>query len=513
LNRYLLALALALPVGAGAQVFSGSLLDAVALTLRQDPSIASGRLQITASQGQLLTARAPFDTLWTAGVTQQNNVTPLAASGGKSMDATQSTYQVGVSRRLESGVVINPTASVNYQHDDTDNYTGPSTSTVALNVTVPLRKGAGGGVATATVTAAELSVQASRSSYRHILAQSVVSTAKAYWDVVAARQSLELAYGAESRANELLANARKLAKADEIPRADLLKYEVRQVAQESSRLSATLQLNQALQALSQAVNTPLESLAAMRDRLDDFPKAEDAQLALLDDPAAVSRLLAGSVERRADLQAAVQSLRAANTLADATRSDSGTQLDLGFSVGYSGMTEGRSGAKALDALGQRVRGTNVGVTLNLTLPGSDFERRGQILQREAAASLAQTNLDSLRFRAASDARTQLDALRDAIAQLNKANAQRRLQTTIFENEKRSYKAGLSSLLDLFTTESQLTAYQTGWVQAQRNFAQALVLFRFQTASLLVQGADEFDAPVGHMLQVGSLTTLPQDIHN
>jgi hypothetical protein len=75
LKASLLALALVLPCWAGAQVFSGSLLDAVTLTLRQDASIASGRLQVAASRGQLLSARAPFDTLWTAGMSQQQSFT------------------------------------------------------------------------------------------------------------------------------------------------------------------------------------------------------------------------------------------------------------------------------------------------------------------------------------------------------------------------------------------------------------------------------------------------------
>lgn len=514
MNRHsILALTLVLPCWASAQVFSGSLLDAVQLTLRQDASVVSGRLQIASSQGQLLSARAPFDMLWSAGVSQQRSYTPLPASDGAAITSNQLSYSASVSQLLESGVVLTPKLSIDYVRDDATNSSAPSTSNVALNVLIPLRKGAGAGVTTAPVRAAALSLEASRSSYRHIQAQAVVRTVNAYWDVVAARQSLELASQAEARADELLANARKLARADEIPRSDLLKYEVRRVAQASDRLSAALQLSQALQALSQAMNAPIPTLDAVPRGLDAFPKAEDARLALLDDPAVVARLLAGSAERRTDIQAAEQQLRAANTLADAARRNSGTQLDLGFSVGYSGMVEGRSGIDTLRAVGQPAHGANVGVTLNYTLPSGDFERQGLILQREAAAEQAQTDLDSLRLRARNDAITQLDALRSAIAQLDKTSAQRRLQTTIYENEKRSYRAGLSTLLDLFTTESQLTAYQTGWVQAQRNFAQALVLFRFQTASLLLPGNESSSPLDDSPLQAESLTTLPQDIYN
>lgn len=507
----LMAMALALPAPGHAQIFSASLLDAVAMTLRQDPDVMASRLQIAANQGLLLSARAPFDPVWSVSLSQQKNVVPQPATGGLGLDSRQTTYTAGRSQLLESGVVIKPSVSVNRLHDDAFNATAPSVGNIALNVRVPLRKGAGREVVGAPAAAAALALEASRNSSLHTRGLAVVRTVNAYWAVVAASSNLELASQAEARAGGLLASARKLAQADEIPKADLLKYEVRQVAQATDRLNAGLQLSAALQALAQALNTPFDSLATAPQGLDAFPKAAAARLALLDDQTNVARFLARSAERRNDLRAAEQSLRAATIMADAARRNSGTQLDLSFSVGYNGLTEGSAGLSTFRALGQPVGGANVGVVLTYTLPSGDLERRGDILQREAAADQAQAALDALRLRASSEASAQLDALRTAIAQLDNASSQARLQTTIFENEKRSYQAGLSTLLDLFTTESQLTAYQNAWVLAQRNFAQALVLFRFQTASLFVPSPDDGSTSLASPLQADSLTTLPQEL--
>lgn len=505
----LLAMALSTPVHA--QVFSASLLDAVALTLRQDPDVMASRLQIAANQGLLLSARAPFDPVWSVSLSQQKNVVPQPATGGLGLDSRQTTYTAGLSQLLASGVVISPSVSVNRLRDNAFNATAPSVGNVALAVLVPLRKGAGREVVGAPAAAAALALEASRSSFSHTRGLAVVRTVNAYWAVVASSSNLELASQAESRAGGLLASARKLAKADEIPNADLLKYEVRLVAQTADRLNAALQLSAALQGLSQALNIPLDSLGTAPHGLDPFPKVDTARLMLLDDQASVTRFLNRSTERRSDLRAAEQSLRAANTLADAARRNSGTQLDLSFSVGYNGLTEGSAGLATFRALGQPVGGANVGVALTYTLPGGDLERRGDILRREAAADQAQAALDALRLRASSEASAQLDALRTAIAQLDNASTQARLQATIFENEKRSYQAGLSTLLDLFTTESQLTAYQSGWVLAQRNFSQALVLFRFQTGSLLVPVAGDDGDLLASPLPADSLTTLPQEL--
>lgn len=443
-------------------------------------------------------------------MSQQRFLTPIP--GGTAVTSNQTSYSAGLSRKLESGVTLNPTVSINRIRDDAFNSTAPSVSNVALNVVIPLLKGAGTEVTTAPVKAAALQVEASRASFRYTQAEAVVRTTGAYWDLVAARQNLQLSSQAESRAGELLANAKKLARADEIPKADLIKYEVRRVAQESDRLRAGQQVSESLQALSQAMNTPIETLEAAPRGLDAFPKADEARLSVLDDPVAMASLIVASAEGRADIQAALQRLRAANTLAEAAKRDSGSKLDLSVSIGYNGMAEGRSGANILRAFGQPAPGANAGVSLNYTLPGNDFEREGLILQRDAAASQAQTDLDALRLRVAGEGRTQLDALRSTIAQLAKAGNQRALQAKIYENEKRSYQAGLSSLLDLFTSESQLTAYQIEWVQAQRNFAQALVLFRFKTGNLLSTEAGYPDDPDRDFLQTDTLTSLPKHIY-
>lgn len=510
-NKLCLAFTFLLPYLAAAQSFSGTLLDAVELTLKYNQAVAAGHAQIQANEGILLSGRAPFDLTWTAGVSNQNRSTPVPATEGAFLVADQLIYQAGVSKLLPTGTVLSSTMSVNRLNDNSANYTSPSSGSVALNVTVPLRRGSDSSVVMAPQTAAGISLQASRNALRFARAQAVVRTTNAYWDLVAASNSLDLNLQAEARAEGLLANARKLAAADEIPKADLLKYQARKVAQESNRLAAELQLSQARQVLAAAMNVPIQLLESLPGGLDTFPLAEKSGIELLNDQKALASLLNSTLERRDDLQTARETFRAANTLADAARRNSSTQLDLGFSIGYNGMTEGRTGLATLNALGQSVRGINAGVSLNATLPSGEYEKRGQILQRDAVAVQAQIDFEALSLRAITEVNLQIDALRTALAQLQRTDAQRRLQATIFENEKRSYQAGLSTLLDLFTTETQLTAYEIAWVQAQRNFAQAVVSFRFFTGTLLNKPGDHIQAVRDDLQQSNALLTLPSSI--
>lgn len=494
---------------ANAQSFAGSLLDAVRLTLQSNDGIAVSKQQLAASEGAVLSARAPFDTVWTAGVSQQQTYRPqVALAGGGDFLTRQQGYKAGVSRRLESGMVVNPTVSIDRIKDNGLNVTAPSNSNVAINFVIPLLKGRGSDINTAPVASAELSRDAARDSYRHALSQAVSRTATAYWDWVAAQQTLALSQQAEARALDSLAIARKLAAADEIPKADLLKYDVRRVTQEATRTRSAQQVLATGQALAQAMNVPLEVVVSSavtntNTVADPFPQAQDAKLGLLDNPTALMQLLNSSTEQRLDLRAAEHRLRASRLLADAGANNSSKQLDLNLSLGYSGISEGRSAVNAFSALGYAARGPNVGVTLNYALASSDFEKQGLVAQRDAAAEQARIEFEALRLRISADARTQLEALRSAVAQLEKASLQRSLQTRIYDNEKRSYQAGLSTLLELFTTESQLNAYQTEWVDAQRSFAQALVLFRFQTGLLLP--GDQ----AGGSIQAVNLTALPE----
>lgn len=495
----LAACALLLPASAASQAFSGSLLDAVRLGLRQSATIAGSRQQVVQGEGVLLSAQAPFDTQWSAGLRQQRSYLP-AAAGGSAL-THQFGWQAGASRRLASGMVLNPTLSVDRIRDDGFNSNGPSSGTLALNVLLPLRKGSSSDVNLAPVASAGEALQAAQSGYRHSLGQSIARTATAYWELVAAGRTLDLARLAEARSRKLLADARKLAGADEIPRADLLKYEARRAMQEGSRLVAEQQLFEAAQGLAQAMNVPLASVEAA-GAVDTFPQPQEAGLALLQDTAAFDQLVAGSVDRRQDVRAARQRVAAARTLAEAAQRDSGTQLDVGFGVGYAGLGPEKSALGTLRTLGRPAPGPNVSLTLNYVLPAGDFERRGLLLQRQAAAEQAAIEHEALRTQVDGEVRAQLTALRSAAARLERAEHQRQLQTTIFYNEQRSYQAGLSTLLDLFTTESQLTEVQAAWIQAQRDFAQALVLFRYQTASLPQSDADLAT------LDAATLTTLP-----
>lgn len=488
-----------------ADPFQGGLLDAVFITLQNEQAIASSKQQIIGSEGQVLTGHSVFETTINTSLSQNQAITPATLAAGypvTEINSTQTAYSLGVSQKQTYGLIINPVLSVSRINDNYTNQASPSSSNAVINFTLPLLKGWGSAVNTAPEESAKLGREAAAYNYSHTLTASITRTVSNYWSYLAANKLLDVAKTAEARAETLLNDARKLAQGDEIPASDVVKYEVKLVGQIAVRIAAKQSLIAARGALLNAMNIIDDRLADGAPPDDTFPIPGQANLDLLTDTENLTQLIDYSKDRRFDVIAAQYSFQSAETLATAASLDNKSRLDLTLSVGYNGIINGKSVAQSPLSLGNPASGANVGAMLNYAIPVTNSANRGQVLQTSAAAQQAKIQLDALNNSVTTDARVQLNNLRTALAQLEQAHKQLEMQAKVYENEKRKYHSGLSTVIDLFTNESQLTSYQGNMVEAQRNFAQALILFRFSTGTLLTHQQD------GQTLNKTQLTSLP-----
>ncbi|HSN86019.1 MAG TPA: TolC family protein, partial [Thermoanaerobaculia bacterium] len=83
----------------------------------------------------------------------------------------------------------------------------------------------------------------------------------------------------------------------------------------------------------------------------------------------------------------------------------------------------------------------------------------------------------------------LDAVARSAQQLERAVVAVRLFERAVENEEKKLKAGTSTLLDAISQRDRLTAARQAQVSAHLNLALALVRLRFETGTLLPDGAD------------------------
>jgi outer membrane protein len=474
----------------------------VLLTLQHEPNVAAANRQIAVSEGQLQTVRGEFDTVLDAGVAVGQTRLPLIAAlqapGRTQVNARTTSYSVGSTTRLRSGITIAPVLRVDHVRDNLNAVSEPASSQLALNFTLPLLRGRGVEINTATERAARESLQSTQLAYRHTVAARITASVNAYWDYLAALRALDIRIQSEARSLLLLDDARRLAKGDEIPQADVLQNEAQLARDRGLRLAAEQTVVEARSALAIAMGLPDVDVMQLAPPLDDFPELQPVQLRQLQ-----ALLPIMPPAGRFDLLASHRRVAAAEILYDAIRKDPVSQLDLTFSVGYNGLVENRSAFASAEVLRRPASGLNASVGVVYVLPVEGNVKAGLVRQRAALAEQARIELDALLLSVKAGIAVQRSNLSSAVLQLEQQQQQVILQTQVFANERKKYRLGLATVLDLLTVEARLTSDELVVIDARRRLAQALVSYRFETGTLLSADGD------AQHLDLQSLTTLPE----
>ncbi len=471
--------------------YDGSLIEAVRITLEREPSIAISKQQVLVEEGHVLSAQGVFDPTHYAGVIFQRSHTPLAGINSSvpisEIRADVTTYQAGLTQKLRSGITVNPALTVTRTSDNYLNTTAPSNANIALNFTLPLLKGRGEQVTTAFEKAALLNRDAAFQSEKHAISSSITKTVVAYWDYLAAAQALDIVRAAEERAKNLLSDAQKLAAGDEIAPGEVKKYEAKLLSGAGNRISAEQSLVEARSnlGLAMGLNGPEIMLIALPS--DSFHLIDVTALGAISIHDMIIEFTAMVQNLRSDMISVDSRLHAAQTLLLVAADAQKPQLDLVLGVGYNGLTEYQQDPAALNALANNIRGLNASAGVNYSWPGNNRAAQGLVLQRSAELEQIQVERRALMNNILSSIEVRLNSLKSAVAQLKQIKAEIVIQRDVYENEKKKYRYGLTTLLDLFTSETLLTNVQLDEVNVQRNLAQALIRVRFETGTLLDQG--------------------------
>ncbi|HET7293935.1 MAG TPA: TolC family protein, partial [Vicinamibacteria bacterium] len=321
-------------------------------------------------------------------------------------------------------------------------------SEVGFDVRVPLLRGLGKSSVAAAETAARKDYEASRFSLLHEKSRSVLETARAYWELRAASEELEVARRSEKLEAELLALTQALISAKERPRSD----EARVLASHADALarvaSGERRLSDTRVNLARVMGMALESAQSAPLPADPFPEPPPD---LATNVEAVATLAREAVEQRMDRKALVLLEEAAGVLATGARKDTKPRLDLqGRLFGTS------TGEAKLTDLDRWVFKSASGA-LALEVPFANDTLRGRLAQRESSLDIAE--IDS-----ADRARTITlnvfrlsQSLQAAADQLARAEDAVRSYDKTIEDEQAKLKAGDSTLVDTILTEQQTTA--------------------------------------------------------
>jgi outer membrane protein len=460
-----------------------ALADVLDATLRSSPEIHLAAQQAALARGILTEAGAPFDT--TIGVAAAWSRTHPALEDGTTLTRTETSVDAGVDRRFRNGLLVQPQAGV--RRTDLSTQPGLQTSnlgTAGLTVVVPLLRDRGGAATAAAEVAARFGLRSSRMGLLHTVSERVLTAVLSYWDYLAAHQRLATLRASEERAERISEQTRVLVRADERTNADLTQTLGNLAAKKVTRLAAEQAFVESRQRLGLAMGVPAAAIAALPPPATGFPSLPaDAPL-----PAAEGASAATAHERRADLLAAQEDLRAAEALVKGARSELQPQLDLAVTTGYDTTIRGQGFSDVFAPLYRRPR-LDASFRLVYALPLRNARAEGLFAQASAAAEQRRIVRDDLGRRIDAAVAVSREALWRGAAGMRESEEAVRLLSSTVHAQQRQFEVGASTLFDVIAAQDALTNALLGQIESQRSYAAAIAALRFESGILVAGDPD------------------------
>jgi outer membrane protein TolC len=372
-------------------------------------------------------------------------------------------------------------------------------------ITVPFGKGRGKVSADAQERAAQYSAQASRDQLRQTINSEIFRTVLAYYNLVAAQNSVRLLTDSEGRQNSLVQQTNALIAADEAPRAEANRAVARHASVRQSLEQARVSVLSARVALVDAIgmNAPDPTAA---------PVATDALAPELPDLPALNALLQLAQAQRRDPRALEALAQASGALAAAATSDLKRSITLQLTAGLSTQYESQPFRFLPDEVdpiysdfapkpvrddpvryfsaygwtrslrGQWLPFTSANVTFDL--PFGNHAAIGRARQAKAAA--ARSNIEAVDLNRSiaenvANAAGLVRTLGDAIKSHQQAIT---FQQQTLDGALERLKIGDVTVIDTLTTEETLTQSRLQMVTDQQAYMSALARLKFETGTLV-----------------------------
>ncbi|MEO8333636.1 MAG: TolC family protein [bacterium] len=460
--------------------------QALAEVLSSNATILASRQARRYNEGVLLSTRGNFDVNLHAGVSNSRDRSrlPVAASGvtAPTVLTNASNYALSADRLLRSGITLTSQLALARTGVSSATTDPLNRSSADVGVVVPLGRGRGGGIITASERSALLTSDASERDVRQTTAQAVLSAVSAYWEYRSAQERLLVYREAEVRAGRMVDETRALIEADERPPADLLQVRSNLATKQTTTIGAEQTLIEARRQLGL-------QMGRSADQIDELPAAGTFLPQLTDSSAALAEsdgqwLLDGAADRRMDLSAARLRTSAADRLRVGASRDLQSQLDVSLNLGYSAMVQGARFPSLVAPIYQNVPGVNATVKISYGLPVSNLYANGLALQSTAAYEQSVVQLQALERNIESGKRVALSALRNSRLAMARAHEAVQLAREAVTASSERFRLGVSTLFDVILAEDALTQAMLGDVGARGRYANALAGLRFETGTIL-----------------------------
>jgi outer membrane protein len=482
-----------------------TLLEAVRATLVHQPNILLQEEQVKGQKGVLQSARGEFDMTLGASAGYSHKAIPLAKQqetlqGTSKTETDTTSYRLSISKQYRAGLTVNPVVSLNRTNISSSFSDPANEARVDFLVTLPLLRDRGVQANGADEIAAEKEYEISLLELRHTISENVLNTVIAYWNYVAAGSELNQLKQSESTAKALVREIKIFIKAGARPAADLEQIQANLAVKTASRIAGEQNLFEARQYLGLSIGLPFDGLRSLPDPSHTFPRIRAQEITQLN--ASISDLIEQALVRRADYLSSQLQQRVKKILVKASENKLLSRLDLHCNLGYSGLDQGNEFSELISPLYTNVPGLSFSLSLDYEWPVANNSARGILLQRKSAYQQSLISTGDLARNISSGILVAISGLGNSELELARSQEAVRSYRFAMDNEKKKFKLGISTLLDLIQTEDSLTHARLNEISAQRKLSVVLARLRFETGTILSAGQKKIS------VNMEELTTIP-----
>ncbi len=467
-----------------------SLSECVMLALENNEDILITAYEPRKSGADVFAAHGEFDPQLgaDANYTRSSQEAPadVATFGGiTALETYRTASSVTLGGLLHWGTNYNVSVNLDKEQTTFTQFRKEWSGGVSLSVTQPLLRGRGKGVNLARIRMADHARSMAEEQLMSTVMTTIADVVKAYWDVVAAQETVRVREESVANAERLYEVNRKRLEIGTAASIDVLQAEAGVAQRQGDLVSARSALRDAEDRLKQLLNLREGALLSRVGIMPvDEPELFEPEL---DEQESVSLALDNRPEvRTAQLETETSALETRTA-----RDELQPRLDATGSVFSGGRDEQWDGVFD-GAMDRSDHSYSIGVSGSVPIgnrAGRGNYQRSRLNQRQAEDRLRQTKHELML-----NVRLALRGVETARAMVESARRTSRLQETNVEAEERRLELGVTTSYQVLQVQEDLTNAQVQEVQALVNFEQALTDLRLAEGVLLQELGVEYEAP-------------------
>jgi outer membrane protein len=280
-----------------------SLTDAIKLTLANNTNVRLNQLQYESTRFSILSAYAPFDPLFVSSFNANRNTSPTNSSlqGAQTLSSLNQNTSMGYSQTFQTGtnVGINLNASKNSSNSIFSTFNPSIFTTLNFSLTQPLLRNRGLFVNRAPIVIARRNLAQSRSNFEAQVNDAASSAINAYWDVVQARENLNVLRKSLEAAEATYQQNKRALELGALPPLDIYRSQSQVATRRVAVIQAEYQLKQSEDALRLILGVDLDPYVRALDIELIEPTEPAGELMTVDAQQAYEK----AIQKRPELEA------------------------------------------------------------------------------------------------------------------------------------------------------------------------------------------------------------------